>query len=161
MHQIVTARAASSMESGPLLFESKGPVQKQHMQVRVQVQGRAKALDQGYRARACAGGYREPGFTDKKRGDATLHHPQHLGLSRQQKTQREGKRQFLVLFKSKIKNRYIVIAIPTPLFDFLIFLLPFGLRIPVIQILHHKVLTVPDQRHVCLAIHLLQHSLFD
>ena len=38
------------MKRGLSVIKSEGTVQEQHVQVRVQVQGRAEALDQGHRA---------------------------------------------------------------------------------------------------------------
>jgi len=52
-------RRANSMESRSILLQGTDPIQNQHMQVDVQVQGGAEPLDQGDNSRSSAAAGRE------------------------------------------------------------------------------------------------------
>jgi hypothetical protein len=80
-----------------MLAESVGAIQEQHMQVNIQVQSRAKALDQRNRPGSGAGGQGEACQLHEEGRDAALDHRQHLSqcfrLGREQESQRKRKRQ--------------------------------------------------------------------
>jgi len=67
------------MEARFTATESIRPVQEQHVQVGVQVQGRAKTLDQSDRSRPGTASHGEPGPTNQESRNSTLHHRQHFG----------------------------------------------------------------------------------
>ena len=67
------------MKSGPVAAEAVRTIQEQHVQVDIEVQSRAEALDQGDCAAAGAGGHGQAGLANHERRDGTLHHGQYCG----------------------------------------------------------------------------------
>jgi len=57
--QFLGGRLPGTMKGGPITGEGLGAFQKQHVQVNIQIQGRAEALDQGNCAGTCIGSHGE------------------------------------------------------------------------------------------------------
>ena len=68
------------------------PIQKNHMEVNIEVEGTPEALDQGHCASLC-GGFGKTGFADQVRGNGAINDAQYLahdgGLTGQLKLQLE------------------------------------------------------------------------
>lgn len=74
LHQVIPLRAPGPVKSRPAAIEEIDPIQEQHMKVRVQVQRRAEALDQGDRTRPGLRGHCETCSPDQEWRNAALYH---------------------------------------------------------------------------------------
>ena len=75
-------RGAATVQAGPFIVERVDAIDEEHMQVDVEVQRRAEALDEGDGSGAGAGAHAQSGAADEEGGDRPVDDTQDLGEHR-------------------------------------------------------------------------------
>ena len=75
-------RGAATVQAGPFIVERVDTIDEEHVQVIVQVQRRAEALDEGDGSGAGAGAHAQSGAADEEGGDRPVDDTQDLGEHR-------------------------------------------------------------------------------
>ena len=90
-------RCGDAVETGRFVIERVGAVEEEHVQVRVEVERGAEALDEGDGAGARAGAHTQSGAAHEEGGDRPVDDAQdpgeHRGAGREQEPQRVGERE--------------------------------------------------------------------